>query len=600
METLTQSRTQSWLSWFFRGLIILGFLGLLARLIDLQVIRGNYFRALAEGNRVRRVPIVASRGNIVARGGEVLVGSSEVKKRVIFDPLEGYGKTTDIADAAEEDIITEYNRHYPVGSAFAHVGGYVGSVNEEEVGKANAECLDRGERKAYSFVGRTGLEKQYECLLSGRDGEELVEVDSLGNRIRTLGRRDAQTGQDLRTTIDFNLQTYIADILGGKKEFSRGDIPEGELTAAVVVTDTKGEVLALYSSPSYDPNVLVDPEHASEVASILNDKRMVMFNRAIGGVYHPGSVFKPMVTIAALMSESIDPDYTYNDTGSIIVNSDYGTFTYNNWYFTQYGGTEGEVGIERALARSTDTFYYKIGEMTGMESLNAWTEKFGLGLPTQIDIPGEVSGLVPNPEWKRLAQGERWFLGNTYHFSIGQSDIVLTPLQINQAISVFASGGKLCRPFIAQGTEESCIDLEIDERYMQDVIEGMHQACSAGGTGFTFFPVNNPEDSTFIDKRVACKTGTAETGKGDTTHAWFVFFTPFNDIKSDNESGVRNSERQTVAKTTPDIVVTVLVEEGGEGSKIAGPIARAIYDKWYGLENGVKAIAPAEAPVGVE
>lgn len=567
MELLSQSRTQSWLSWFFRGLLILGFLGLIGRLIDLQVIRGSYFRALAEGNRIRRVPIVAGRGRILARGGEVLIGNTEVKKKVEFDPIEGFIKSPDIEGIPEDEILTEYNREYFVGKAFAHVGGYIGSVNEVEVGKVKASCDDKGERKPYTLVGRSGLEQQYECLLSGTDGEELVEVDSLGNRIRMLGRKEPQPGTDLRTTIHFGLQTYLSDILSGKKEFKRGDIPEGELKAAVVVSDTRGEILALYSSPSFDPNAFVKPGRNSEVSDVLKDERMVLFNRAIGGVFHPGSVFKPIVSLAALEEGSIEPDFKYNDTGSIIIDTSYGVFTYNNWYFTQYGGTEGEVDVRRALARSTDTFYYKIGEMTGMDALSSWSEKFGLGLPSGIDLPGEVSGLVPNPEWKLLSKGERWFLGNTYHFSIGQGDTSLTPLQVNQSIATLASGGTYCVPHLNADLEPQCRIIEFDSNNRDVVIEGMREACTTGGTGFTFFEVNDPSNSQFEGKRVACKTGTAETGVNDKTHAWFVFFAP--------DSGDR----------TPDIVATVLVEEGGEGSKIAGPIARAIYDYWYGFEN---------------
>ena len=573
MELLSQSRTQSWLSWFFRGLLILGFLGLLGRAVDLQVIRGSYFRTLAEGNRIRRVPIVAARGNILARGGEILVGNKEVRKKVIFDPMEGFVKSPDIEGAPEEEIITEYNREYIAGRSFAHVGGYIGSVNEQEVGKVKAVCADKGERKPYALVGRSGLEEQYECLLGGIDGEELVEVDSLGTRIRTLGRKESVEGQDLRTTIHYGLQTYISDILSGRKEFKRGDIPEEELKAAVVVSDTNGEILALYSSPSFDPNAFVAEGRSDEVREILNDERKLLFNRAIGGVFHPGSVFKPIVSLAALEEGSIERDYTYNDTGAIIIDTAYGVFTYNNWYFTQYGGTEGEVDTARALARSTDTFYYKIGELTGMDALTKWTEKFGMGLPTGIDVPGEVPGLVPNPEWKRLAKGERWFLGNTYHFSIGQGDTSLTPLQVNQSIAALASGGKYCTPRLNADLEPDCRDIEFDERNLELVIDGMRQACTAGGTGYTFFDVNDKENSKYEGKRVACKTGTAETSDFDEdTHAWFVFFSP--DPYMDGEES-----------SEPEIVATVLVEEGGEGSKIAGPIARAIYDYWYGFEN---------------
>lgn len=566
METLSKSQTQSWLSWFFRGLLLLGFLILVARLVDLQVIRGDYFRTLAEGNRVRRVPIVAPRGEIRARGGEVLVGNKEVQKRVVFDTEEGYTKTLDIEGAPAEDLVTEYTRDYRIGYEFAHVSGYLGQVSEGEAGKVKAECLDKGPRPIDALTGRGGLEQSYECELAGINGEELVEVDSLGNRVRTLGSLDPIPGSDLLTTIDYDLQRHIAQILRGEKEFSRGDVPEGELKAAVVVTDTKGEILALYSSPSYNPNAFVHEGRQEEVEEILSDERLPLFNRAIGGAFHPGSVFKPVVAVAALEEGAIDEDYTYEDTGSIVLNTDYGTFSYSNWLLTMRGGTEGVIDLPRAIARSTDTFFYKIGELTGIDALAEWAEKFGFGLPTGIDIPGEISGLVPNPEWKRLAKAERWFLGNTYHFSIGQGDNAFTPLQVNTAIAAIASRGQLCKPHLAG--ESECIDLDIDDHTFDLVWEGMIGACDPGGTAFTFFEVNNPESSRYIGKPVACKTGTAETGK-DTTHAWLTFFGPIS--KDDMK--------------VPEIVVTVLVEEGGEGSNIAGPVARSIYDHWFGIEE---------------
>src|SRR3989304_7470195 len=190
MESLASFKTQSWLSWFFRGTLILGFLLLFGRLVELQIIKGGYFRALSEGNRIRRVPIVAPRGRILARSGEVLVGNKEVKKRVIFDKEEGFEKTTDLTGASEDEVVTEYQREYPLGEKFAQVSGYLGEVNEDEVGKINPQCPEKGPRKSGSWVGRAGLEEEYDCVLSGVDGEELVEVDTMGRKIRTLGKKD--------------------------------------------------------------------------------------------------------------------------------------------------------------------------------------------------------------------------------------------------------------------------------------------------------------------------------------------------------------------------------------------------------------------------
>jgi len=547
MEKLSDLKTQSWLGWFLRGVLILGFVIIIGRLIELQIIKGDYYRDLAEGNRIRRVPITAPRGTILARGGELLVGNKEVKKRVIFDPGSGYEKTEDLGDAAEEEIITEWERDYKLGAAAAHISGYVGEVNENELGTIDPQCPEKGPRKAGQLVGRSGLEEQYECILSGIDGEELVEVDSTGKKIRVLGKKDPVPGESIQTTINYALQGKIAEIV-----VENEDMPSKK-QGAVIVTDPKGEVLALYSSPSYDPNIFIGGDEQKRIEEVLTNSDLPLFNRVIGGSFAPGSVYKLVVAIAALEEEEIDKEYIYEDKGQIIIESLYGKFSYTNWYFTQYGQTEGEIDLVRAIARSTDTFFYKIGELVGIEKIVEWSHKMGLGEKSGIDLPGEISGLVPSPAWKEKVKGERWFLGNTYHVAIGQGDLSLTPISINTSISTIASNGLLCEPVIVGN--EKCEDLNINIGNLEFVKEGMVEACSEGGTGYTFFD---------FSPKVACKTGTAETNDKDATHAWFTAFAPSD---------------------FPEIVTTVLVEKGGEGSRIAGPIAREIFDYWFSDQN---------------
>ena len=552
METYLSARRESWLSWFLKGVLFVGFLVLIARLFELQIVKGNYFRSLSEGNRIRRVPITAARGNIIARGGEILVGNRLVGRKVIFDPIEGYKKLNEFSEIDEGDIIMEWVRNYELGERFAHISGYLGEVNENEVGKVNPKCQEKGPRLLGSYTGRTGLEETYECSLLGIDGEELIEVDSFGNKVRTLGKRDSIAGSDVKTTIDIGLQTKVSQLYKGTN-------------GAVVVTDTNGEILALYSSPSYDPNIFVNSEGSDEIVQTLENESKPFFNRAIGGVFHPGSVFKPVVAVAAIEEGIVDENYTYDDPGVITINSLYGIFSYSNWYYSQYGGKEGEIDLIRAIARSTDTFFYKLGELLGIEKLDKWAYKFGLGEKTGIDIPGEISGLVPSPEWKEKMKDERWFLGNTYHMSIGQGDIALTPIGINAAIAAIAADGKYCRPQIVveeglgndklQISNDKCKDLEIIKKTIDKVKKGMMGACSSGGTGFTFFDFT---EKTGI--HVACKTGTAETDEEGKTHAWFTVFAPV---------------------PNPEIVATVLVEKGGEGAYVAGPIAREIFDYWF-------------------
>ncbi|MEK7497478.1 MAG: penicillin-binding transpeptidase domain-containing protein [Patescibacteria group bacterium] len=486
MESLVSTRKDSWLSWFLRGLLFLGFLFLLGRLVELQIIKGNYFRALADDNRIKRIPIYATRGRILARGGEVLEGKF-----------------------------------------FAHAGGYVAEVNQEEVGKTDPQCPDKGPRQAGSLAGRSGLQAYYDCLLRGVDGEELVEVDTMGKAIRTLGVRKPVSGIDLKTTISLNLQKKVGELL---------DKP-----GAVVISDPKGEILAIYSSPSFDP---------SNVGKSLNDPTLPLFNRAITGVYHPGSIFKIVTSVAVLEDKKITPGFVYDDPGVIKVND----FSYSNWYFSQYGKLEGAIDLPRAIARSTDTLFYKLGELEGATALASWADKFGLGKKTGIDLPGESTGLVPTPDWKERVKGESWFLGNTYHMAIGQGDLTATPLQMNMVTSVIANQGKLCTPHIIEGLG-GCMDLNIEKPTIDLVREGMMGACSSGGTAPSFFD--------FVPQ-VACKTGTAETNEIDKTHAWFSVFTPVAD---------------------PQIVITVLVEKGGEGSQVAAPIAKEILKYWLLMNN---------------
>lgn len=509
-----------------KGLLIFGFLLLTGRLIELQVIKGGYYRSLAEGNRIRRVVIPAPRGLILARGGEILVGNK-----------------------------AEYQRDYPLGEAFAHVSGYLGEVGPEEVGKIDPQCLQKGPKLLGSLVGRGGLEERYNCLISGVSGKELIEVDTAGKKIRILGRNDPVPGRNIKTNIDYKLQKKAAEVMGDRK-------------GAIIISDPAGEILALFSAPSFDPNAFLPGADKSTIAKILNDKDLPLFNRAIGGLFHPGSVFKPLVAIAALEEGEIDGNYTYEDTGVISVKTPYGDFSYSNWYFSQYGKTEGKIGLIKAIARSTDTFFYKLGELVGIEKLDEWMGNFGLNKLVGIDIPGEIKSLIPSPEWKLKEKGEKWFLGNTYHLSIGQGDLALTPLALNNIPSVIASDGKLCTPRIVnkEGFGKSgCKDLKMKKENLNMVKQGMVEACSpalpaggSGGTGYTFFDWTS-RPSTSRSGPVACKTGTAETNEDGKTHAWFTLFAPAD---------------------FPEIILTVLVEGGGEGSKVAGPIAREIMDYW--------------------
>lgn len=539
MHPLSSIKSQSWLAWFLRGVLFLLFLLLFAKLVEVQIIKGDYYRNLSKENRIRRVTIPAPRGKILARGGEVLAGNIEVKKKIEFVDSGGFVLSEDLTNASSEEMVTDYKRYYPLEGKFSHALGYLAKVSEKEVGKINPKCPDKGPRSSESLTGRTGLEESYECFLAGIPGEEIIEVDASGRKVRILGKKDPVPGQDLVTTIDYGLQIEVANEMEGKK-------------GSAIVTDTNGQILAFYSYPSFDPNIFINKGNGEEIGSLLKDENLPFFNRVIGGTFHPGSVFKPLVAIAALEESAIDENFYYTDEGVITVNE----YSYSNWYFTEYGRTEGSIELTKALARSTDTFFYTIGQLVGPEKIAKWADTFGLSSPTGIDIPGEVGGLIPTPEWKKETKKELWYLGNTYHMSIGQGDVSVSPIEINTYISAIPAGGMLCEPRFNMSKTPVCQKVKVSQSSLDLVTKGMEDACSEGGTGYTFFDF--PEKHGGI--KVACKTGTAEVSADGTPHAWFTFFAP--------------SEK-------PQIVTTILIEKGGQGSNIAGPIAREIADYYF-------------------
>jgi penicillin-binding protein 2 len=547
------------------SLLVVAVLLGIARLIDLQIIQGEYFRELAEGNRIRRIPIRAPRGQILDRNGKALARNVPVYKLAKFSK-SGLVESTETltreeafriqAEGGEEAsrLFIDIRREYPEKEATAHLIGYVGEVGKDEVGKSPDSCKDSPVYTLGDFVGRAGIEAEYDCLLRGKNGEELIEVDIRGRFVRRLGRREPIPGKDIKLSIDADLQQKAYEALINAPNIKGSNAREDGITVqgAFVAQDPKtGEVLALLSVPSYNPNNI-----AKDYPRLSNDPNLPLFNRAIGGGYHPGSTFKIITSVAGLEERKIDRNWQFVDVGFIKV----GDFVYKNWYFTQYGKTEGVINIVQAIARSTDTFFYKVGELLGPTSLASWAKKFGLGKKTGVDLPAEAEGIVPDPEWKRRVKGERWFLGNTYHLAIGQGDITATPLQINQVTSVIASGGKLCTPHIATSIlskSVTCKDLEIRKETIDIVKEGMVGACSPGGTAFPFFN---------FEPQIACKTGTAQTNS-DKTHAWFTAFAPFDE---------------------PQIVATVLIEHGGEGSRVAAPVLREVLSWWFTIAKNKK------------
>lgn len=515
------------------------FLVLFAKLLETQIVKGNYFRGLSEENRIKHIPIPAQRGRILARGGEELATNVEVKKRIVYDPQGGYQLSDDLTNADPNDLVSDYERVYPLKDKFAHGSGYLAEVSPDQVGKIDPGCPDKGPVVSGSLVGKTGLEEEYQCVLEGVPGEELIEVNTQGKKVRTLGRREPIPGTDVLTSVDYNLQNEVAGDMVGKK-------------GAAIVTTPDGAILAFYSEPSFDPNLLITHTDKQKIAQLLQDTNLPFFNRVESGTFHPGSVFKPVVAISGLQEGAIDKNFLFTDPGVITVSG----FSYRNWFFTEYGRTEGTINLTRAIARSTDTFFYKVGEMTGPNNIAKWADAFGLNKPTGVDIPGETSGLIPTTDWKKQTLREIWFLGDTYHMAIGQGYVAVSPIELNTYISAIAKNGVLCQPRFNQKIPVICKNLGVSQNNLDLVKEGMKEACQTGGTAFTFFDFA----STHGETSVACKTGTAEVSAEGDPHAWFTFFAP---------------------EENPDIVTTIMIEHGGQGSSVAGPVARKIADFYF-------------------
>ncbi len=545
---------------FFRILLIFGMGLLIAKLFTLTILEGSRYRQLASENRLREVKITAARGIIYDRNGTPLV-----RNIPLFTDEQGRQFFEEKPASASAQLREDLTRGYPFGATLAHVLGYTGEINPEEIVSLNGKF----KYTAGDMVGKMGIEQSYDTLLRGKDGREVYEVDALGQIVRVLGRFEPSAGNNLKLTLDSKLQQIAARELEGKK---------GAVIAAIPAT---GEILTLYSSPSFDPNRFIRGEN---VEGILASADQPLFNRSIAGLYAPGSTFKIVVALAGLENNVITPQTIFEDTGILKV----GDFSFGNWYFLQYGKMEGMVDIVKALQRSNDIFFYKAGEAIGIEKLADFGRKVGIGKTFGIDIKGEEAGVMPDPQWEKKERGQGWFLGNTYHVSIGQGDLLVTPLNVNFWANLIASNGKLCTPLLTGAADVTkCRDLGLKPANIALVREGMKKACDNGGTGWPLFnfKVENPslhpdgvdfletfESTTSARKMVqietACKTGTAEFGPSSLrssgqarTHAWFTVFAP-------------------VMK--PQISITVLVEGGGEGSSVAAPIARKMLEEWFG------------------
>jgi len=555
------------------GLFTLGVAAILSvllwRLVDVQLVRGSQFWEMAEQNRWIETPLVPARGVILDRFGQALV-RNERYYTLLDNPEQLYSDGTVISqDQALPLLATESaqirtlaQRVYPFGEALAHVVGYVGAITAEDVGQ------DRS-LHAFGVIGKSGLELAFEQQLRGQLGRQRFEVDARVRQQRQFELTPAQAGLDIETSLDPYLSEVAYRALGSHN-------------GVVVISDVQtGQVLSLVSKPAFDPNIFgqvmpwVDDdtrrEATSQIQEWFTDESQPFFNRSVGGQYPPGSIFKLVTAMAGLETGAIDSQTTVLDEGILKV----GEFEFANWYWTQYGRTEGDINLTRAIARSNDIFFYKAAEWIGPNRLAEMSRLFGLGQPVGVEIAGEKAGLVPDPAWKQAVVGEPWYLGNTYHYGIGQGDVKTTPLQLIQVIQAIGNQGAMCRPRLVQAQAVDCQELGIDQASNEAILEGMIEACSPGGTAFPFFSRNEtalanagvvvgvtgagsqaqPEE--FIHQgAVACKTGTAEFGGQNeqgyrNTHAlWGGIVEPR--IGLETEPDLEVSEQELALETQSD------------------------------------------------
>jgi penicillin-binding protein 2 len=509
--------------------IVVSFIVIILRLFQLTIVKGDYYSRLADENRIKEIIIEQERGKIVDRKGLILVQNKQAN-----------------VENKNERLIS--NRYYQMPEVFAHLVGYRQLADENDLKSDN--CLNK--LRLGDKVGKKGIEKLYECDLRGKPGKKLVETDARGKNLKTITIVPPVAGQTIQLAIDSELQKIAYEQIKGKRAVVIGLKP------------ATGEILVFASSPSFNPQLFEDGDN---VASYFKDKNKPLFDRITDGVYPAGSLFKLVLASGALEDKTIDEQTLLEDNGSIKA----GSLTFGNWYFLQYGKTEGQINIIKALQRSNDIFFYKLGEKMGPEKIKSWAEKLGYGKKTGIGFD-EQEGTIPSPFWKEVTLKEKWYLGDTYNFSIGQGYLLATPLQVAQASAVFGSGGYLCQPLLTKvganlpageagfnspGQNASCQKLPISQKTLDLIREGMKEACSTGGTGWPFF------DFKIGGKQIqtACKTGTAEShAKLDNPHAWFTVFAPFD---------------------KPEIALTVLIEEGGQGSDVAAPIAKEILKSYF-------------------
>jgi len=588
---------RKWL-FIFWWLIILVLCVLGSRVFFLNAVKGAYYQDLAQRNSVRSIAIPAPRGGIYDRFGKTLVNnvpsidliavpadfsqeesarqaeiqalntlfglssdeqdemSSKLSGRLLLPILIKQQLTQEevlIFSSKSRDfpgvsLLKSATRNYTDSLIFSHVIGYEGKIRKEEL-EQHPDYLPT------DSIGKQGIEKNYDQYLRGTYGAHQVEVDSIGKVQKDLGIVPPVAGSDLILNIDADLQKKIFDVLQSQLETN------GLQKGAVVALDPRnGAVLALVSYPSFDNNLFANGIAFGQYQNLVNDPNNPLFNRAVSGEYPPGSNIKPILASAGLAEGNIDEHTQIESRGGISV----GNFFFGDWK------AHGFTDVRQAIAVSSDVFFYSVGggygaiRGLGMDVMKKYENLFGLGEKTGIDTTSEASGFIPDTAWKKEKTGERWYVGDDYHASIGQGYVLATPLQMTNAIAAIANGGILYVPHIVSQIKDAAGNITtitpqvtrdhiVSSDILRVVREGMRQTVTEG----------TAQSLKDLPVAVAGKTGTAEFGTNQKTQGWFESFAPYDN---------------------PEIVMIVLTEGQEEHGYNAVPITKEIL-QWYFSER---------------
>lgn len=589
----------------FTNLIILGFLIILSKIVYWQIINGDKYLALSEGNRIRMRAIPAERGVILDKFAKQLVQNipnfslniipqdvpREGSKR--REVVESVATTTGFSYEEIEALLYKYRFHrlesivvkenldYDVALkqyirnadlpgvniesgmrrdyeythtdnpekilSLSHILGYLGKLNDEEMEKLRNEGYLISDN-----IGRTGLEKTYEKFLRGTYGQKKIEVDAYGREQNVVAEEAPTPGQNLFLSLDLEAQQQLEKIIIKKATKNTPRL------AAIAMDPNTGGILAIVSWPAYDNNKFAGGISREDYTTLSTDPNRPLFNRAISGVYPSGSTIKPVMVAAAMEEGIITKNTTIMSVGGIQV---------GNWFFKDWrAGGHGATNAVRAIAWSINSFFYYIGggyrnfEGLGIDRIVKYLKKFGLGTATGIDLNGEADGLVPDPVWKQMTKKEQWYIGDTYNMSIGQGDLLVTPLQVAVWTAAIANGGRIVQPYLVEKLVNPTTDavLELGKKPSRPVVsatavdlakKGMWECVKTGSCGLL----------SYLSFTSGGKTGTAQWSATKNTHAWFTAFAPYEN---------------------PKVVITVLMEEGGEGGVVSIPIAREFLAWW--------------------